>query len=578
MRIHAGTLASLLQADLDTAGWHGSLRSYPGESKKQFAMTCLAKSLVKKYLMGRSETTEEADGAALTLFMKINEDCRNFNYTEASCPDWERIALGEARAFLYNFFYPRTEDTTVESWGLHEAPILTYAEIAQGFNVGPGASLGAKESDFYSKLSLSPMSASSSALHALYVQAIRSNQTWSGMESSRAQRLGYSIVKSSRLSFVPKYANISRTICTEPLLNMMFQKGIAGILERRMRRVLQIDLSTQPDINARLARVGSLTGEFGTIDLSSASDSMSLSLVRKFFPADVVKWLERTRCESTILPDGREIELHMISSMGNAFTFPLQTIFFSALVYGAYRALELPFIRSRGHTLGNFAVFGDDIIVKREAYDLVIRMLSLCGFSVNVDKSFNTGLFRESCGHDYYDGYNVRGVYIKQLCDANDCYSAINRLNRWSARHGVSLCHTVGYLSHKCRFLPVPYDEDDISGIKVPEALLTRRILNRNTQATAYRASVLVPRKVRVDPLKGVSKLPRWYENPDGLLLALLAGSIRDGFVGLRSNDRKAVTRKRYSSRWDYIPFAHAERHDYYARWKASVSINLGKV
>jgi len=359
---------------------------------------------------------------------------------------------------------------------------------------------------------------------------------------------------------------------------MLFQKGIAGVLERRMRQVLKIDLSTQPNINARLARVGSETGEFGTIDLSSASDSMSLSLVREFFPASVVRWLELTRCESTILPDGREIELHMISSMGNAFTFPLQTIFFSALVYGAYRALEIPFIRTREHSLGNFAVFGDDIIVHRKAYDLVVRMLQLSGFSVNVDKSFNTGLFRESCGHDYYDGYNVRGVYIKQLCDANDCYSAINRLNRWSARHGVALCSLVEYLSRKCRFLPVPYDEDDSSGIKVPEALLTRRVRSRDTQATAYRASVLVPRKVRVDPLKGVPKLPRWYENPDGLLLALLAGSIRDGFVGLRSNGRKAVIRKRYSSRWDYIPFAHAERHGYHEGWKAYVSINLGKV
>lgn len=578
MRIHAGTLASLLYADLCANGWNGSSEHFPGETEKHFAMTSLYSSLVKKYLPGTFDTTPEADAAALDKFLSTNESCRAFQYSIAERPDWVRVAMGEAKAFLYNFFYPPHRDASEETpWGLHEEPILTYAEIAKGFDIGPGASIGAKSTDFYSKLALSPLTATSSALHQLYVQAIRHHPRWSGMEVSRSGNSGYAIVRSSRLSFVPKYTEISRTICTEPLLNMVFQKGIASILERRLRQVMKIDLSVQPSLNADLARIGSVTGKFGTIDLSSASDSMSLSLVREMFPADVVRWLEMTRSKTTILPDGREIELHMISSMGNAFTFPLQTIYFSALVYGAYRSMGIPLIRPKAHAPGNFAVFGDDIIVDNRAYDLVVELLSLSGFSVNVDKSFNSGLFRESCGSDFYRGYNVRGVYVKRLRDANDCYSAINRLNRWSARHRVYLCNLVDYLSHKCRFLPIPYDEDDSGGIKVPEALLTRRTLNRHTQAIAYRVSVLEAHRVRVDPLRGRPRLPNWFENPDGLLLALLAGSLRDGFIGLRSNTRKAGTRRRYSSRWDYVPFAQTERSGYREDWKVFTSTNLGK-
>lgn len=604
MHIDAALLSSTLSLDLCNAGWNGALSTYPGQDGKQFAMAHLARSLVKKYLPGTSDKNPSGDAAALTLFTKVNESCRSWQLDTSSFDDLDAVIIGEFRAILDGFFYPGW--TTVPNWatvGLNEAVeidrntgervvyhdfILSQNSILSGCGFGSGANIGAPETDLYSKLASSTITATGQELYELYVDAIRCDPTWAEMELSRHKKLGTRIVKGSRLSFVPKTSEISRTICTEPILNMFFQKGIAYCLEKRLSQVFGIDLSTQPDINRELARLGSLTGKFGTIDLSSASDSISRSLCKEFLPARVNALLERFRCPSTILPDGSELELHMVSSMGNAFTFPLQTLIFSSLVSACYRAYDIKLVRSRGSSvypddstygatavrtpmkIGNFAVFGDDILVDSRVYSRICKLLGVLGFAVNADKSFNEGLFRESCGHDYYHGHNVRGVYIKRLRDVGDCYSAINRLVRWSARHGIRLNESVRYLKSMVRFLPVPYDESDDAGIKVPLAMLLRQIKHPNTGGTLYRYYRLMDRRIRF-PLHEEDRRPIfWIYNPAGVLKAFLAGSIRDGSVVLRTSRRRAVIRKRYSSRWDYISDAQAERPGYAAEWKTA--------
>jgi hypothetical protein len=573
MHLNAGDLASVLESDLVSCGWNGAISAYPGQPAQQYAMMSLANSLIKKF--HNDETDEARDAKALKLFTDVNSACGKYVFDTSTCTEAEVIALGEAKSLIYSFFYPNDGQGN---------QLLTLRNISDGFSVGNGANIGSESETFYSKVANGKMSATSSDLHDLYTQAIFFHPTWNACERTRFQAFGREIVRGSRLSFVPKTAEISRTICTEPVLNMIFQKGIASLLEYRLKTFLGIDLSKQPLKNQKLCRLGSKSGRFGTIDLSSASDSMSNSLVKEFFPADVVRWLARTRSPVTTLPGGQELDLHMVSSMGNAFTFPLQTLFFSALVYGAYKVYDLfPFRRPLGNQLGNFAVFGDDIIVRKEVYNLVCKLLHVCGFTVNVDKSFNTGLFRESCGHDYYYGYNVRGVYIKKLTHAGDFYSAINRLNRWSAQHGVLLPNTVSLLKKHCRFMPIPFDESDDAGIKVPEFMLTHRVKSKFTGGLLYRF-----RKPKNDPVRlpfsDEQGTPRrlsrrcrsWLYNPDGLLLTLLHGSIRNGSFVFRSTDqRKAVICTRYSSRWDYIPRDYWKTSSFGEDWKAFTALNL---
>jgi hypothetical protein len=256
--------------------------------------------------------------------------------------------------------------------------------------------------------------------------------------------------------------------------------------------------------------------------------------------------------------------------MGNAFTFPLQTIFFTSLVVGAYRALDRKIEQPRGDALGNFAVFGDDIIVLEEAYNLVVRMLTFSGFSVNYDKSFNQGLFRESCGHDYYNGHNVRGVYLKKLLDDHDCYSAFNRLVLWSARNDVILEHSLKYLMDRVsKVLFVPLHEDDEAGFKVCHYFVRNLIArNRRFQSCSYTAAVRRPNILRMpqdqSDLKAIRRLkrviPGWSYNPAGLLLLLLHGSIRDGQLTLRLESSKTEYRKRHSPCWDSVNYDGPER------------------
>lgn len=573
----AGDLASILDSDLESGGWNGCLSPYPGITPRQFAMLQLRKSLVKKFHNG--ETDPIRDNKALDLFLKSNRNCEGFIHDTTTCTSAEAIAFGEAKDFIYRFFY--YDDSNGDQ-------LLTLRKISEGFGVGNGSNIGSDATSFYSKVANGKMSASSSDLYDLYLQAISFDPLWARTEALRDQRCGHNIVQENRVSFVPKSTEISRTICTEPVLNMIFQKGIAYCIEKQLRRVVGIDLAKQPDKNRRLCRLGSETGKFGTIDLSSASDSLSLTVVREFFPADVVRWLERARCTKSKLPDGTVIDLHMVSSMGNAFTFPLQTLFFSAIVYGSYRALDIPIQFPYGGRNGNFAVFGDDIIVKTKAYNFVCKMLKLAGFTVNIDKSFGDGDFRESCGLDYFSGYNIRGVYVQQLLDAGDVYSAINRLNRWSARHGIVLRNTIQFLLSKCRFLPVPYDESDDAGIKVPRHMLKVRGLSEYTGGISYRFRSVVPLSYKLPIVESEDEVethpatqrlrrrtPKWFYNPPGILLSLLHGSIRNGSLTFRTDVRKAVNRTRYSSRWDYIPFDQYESIGFGESWKTLAWMNL---
>lgn len=566
MRDYAFDLPVYLELDLLNAGWNGTLNPYPGEHVLHAAMRQLRGTIVKKFSDNSNST---ADSAALDKFLLINEKCRTYSLKEQhSITEAEAIAIGEAKSWIHRMMFPDGQTGNC---------LVNFSSISKGFGVGNGANIGVKGTSFLSKVGLSDMSATDPGLQLLLRKAIDDDPLWSDVEVVRQKRRGNAIVQGSRLSFVPKTREISRTICTEPICNMLFQKGIEATLLEGLQRVSGIDLEHQQEKNRELARLGSIDGRFGTIDLTSASDSMSNTLVDEFFPSQVVTWLKRTRSPVTILPDGKVIELHMVSSMGNAFTFPLQTIFFASLVYGAYRVLGLTFDRPFKHSLGNFAVNGDDIIVLREAYDLVVRLLTLCGFSVNVDKSFNTTLFRESCGSDFLQGYNIRGVYVKTLRDENDAYSAINRLNAWSARHGIALPNTIGYLRRGLKTLFVPFDADESSGIMVPLELVEDKIKLDRNGSFIYRYSYIKPdRTFDVSDVESLPpKMDGWFPNHSAVLLAALAGTLRSGQIVNRSFRRSAVLRRKVTPRWEWTSSGACASKSFVDSWKAIYAANL---
>jgi hypothetical protein len=236
------------------------------------------------------------------------------------------------------------------------------------------------------------------------------------------QPLSVEIVQGNVLFTVPKKTDIDRVACKEPDLNMFVQKGIGSYFRSCLRRV-HINLNDQ-SINRRLAREGSITGSLATLDLSSASDSVSTGLVALLLPECWYTLLDSVRSPVTII-DGVEHRNHMFSSMGNGFTFELESLLFFVLA----RAVSY-FRGSRGVV----SVYGDDIICPTDIVPELTSVLSFFGFSVNPDKSFDSGPFRESCGGHYYDGFDITPFYIRRpIISIDDLIDVANKLREWAS-------------------------------------------------------------------------------------------------------------------------------------------------
>lgn len=480
----------------------------------------LANSFYKKLRpLGHSNT---ADVAALEKFKAINL---------AVCDNFEFVASNEAESCFYDYFRHHLNvclnpHESIESFDLDS--------IRKYMSVGPGAAQKADSRTMVTKLFDGEMTVANYDLIPYYRAALVETGLWCDAERRRHERFGFTKVRGNKLFFAPKNAEISRVCGTEANLNMLIQKAVGEFLEFRLAWYFGINLSTQPTNNQELARKGSIDGSIGTIDLVSASDCIGASFLSKCLePSFVKSMIFASRSEGSILPDGTFMKLKMVSTMGNGFTFPLQTIIFASVVRACYQLMELPSDCPRTQ----FGVFGDDICVRCEAYEFVCRMLAKLGFTVNVRKSFNSGPFRESCGSDYVAGSDTRGVYVTSLETPQHVYSTINRLARWSSLHGIPLPATFKLLMSWARDIRVPFSESDDAGICVPFKLTIPKL--NSSYWFKYRA--YVKRKNAYpcgepdepDP----SKAPF---NPEGVAVGYLSGHYRRRDVALTEPDDSA--------------------------------------
>lgn len=227
------------------------------------------------------------------------------------------------------------------------------------------------------------------------------------------------VVEGSKLGFVPKSAKTDRAICTEPLMNSFVQLGIGQVIRNRLARN-GCNLNSQKR-NQWLAKKGSEDGSLATIDLSAASDTISYMLVLDLLPMPWFDLLDSCRSQAYTY-EGNTYEFHKFSSMGNGYTFELESLIFLCLARATCEALQLP--------TRNVSVYGDDIIIPTDAALLLEFVLTLCGFTVNQEKSFTAGPFRESCGKDYYLGHNVRPVQLKRQLSPSVLITLCNEIRR----------------------------------------------------------------------------------------------------------------------------------------------------
>lgn len=268
---------------------------------------------------------------------------------------------------------------------------------------GPGATTRTKKRDASARRKLADGFACSENLFPAVSAVLEEMPSWIApfFKDELAQTAQVPVeVTTGKLGFVPKNAKTLRSVVTEPSLNMMVQLGIGEHIAQRLA-AFGVDLRDQ-SLNQRLAREGSLTNALATLDLSSASDTISRELVFSLLPLDWAQFLNYAR-SPVVTYEGVDFRLEKFSSMGNGFTFPLESLIFYALTRACYRDDEI------------VSVYGDDIICPTHGVDLVIAVLQAAGFSLNREKSYWDGLFRESCGADFFRGFDIRPYYQKNL-------------------------------------------------------------------------------------------------------------------------------------------------------------------
>ncbi len=206
---------------------------------------------------------------------------------------------------------------------------------------------------------------------------------------------------------VPKDGQTFRGCCKEASLNVSYQLDAGRQMRVRLRRI-GIDLKTGQASHKILAQWASRDGQAATIDMSNASDTMCRVLPKLVLSQDWWELLDSLRASHTLM--GKNwVRLEKFSSMGNGFTFELETLLFATLARTV--------VRLNGLEPAMVSCYGDDLIVPTECYRDVTSALRFFGFEPNMRKTFGEGPFRESCGGDYFNGVSVRAHYIEELPD-----------------------------------------------------------------------------------------------------------------------------------------------------------------
>lgn len=389
-----------------------------------------------------------------------------FKGLDTFTPALEKFSLMERRCYNYNTqnhrallklneahprFFGVLDDLRKEIYGLiGDAPDIDSV-YANGLH-GPGQTAGGQftngmVTDFFKYTTL-PYTVSRQALpHArtmierdprwigALIDFYRESKTipqWAPLDMEAFWTSCFEIVDCSDITSVPKTALIDRFIAMEPTLNVFLQLGVDRVLREKLRAQWGYDLNDQ-EKNKTLAHEGSLTNLLATLDLVGASDCIALLVVILLFPPEWVALLLELRMEKgRIRETGETIKFSKLSSMGNGYTFVIESIIFGAATRVAMK---------RTGCYGKSAVYGDDIVCPVGAVKLLIEILDLLGFEVNSEKSFIDGPFRESCGADFYLGHNVRPLFITDtFADVPSLFHLANSIylqeNKWEWPYG----------------------------------------------------------------------------------------------------------------------------------------------
>jgi hypothetical protein len=244
-------------------------------------------------------------------------------------------------------------------------------------------------------------------------------------ENHKGVPLFYEASRSSaRLITVLKNSTSRRTITIEPMEHQFVQQGLNMLLREAISEcnILRNSLAlTDQGANQKLALEGSLYDNWATIDLKSASDLLSVKLVETVFGHHGLFLDHMMDCRSPSVYSDRHVarNLGKFAGMGNALTFPVQSVCFAAISIAAILDCEglSPTYWNCRRASRHVRVYGDDIIIARKYAHQCVDWLHNVGLKVNVKKSFLGGNFKESCGVEAFRGVDITPLYIRHRPD-----------------------------------------------------------------------------------------------------------------------------------------------------------------
>lgn len=271
------------------------------------------------------------------------------------------------------------------------------------------------------------------------------------------------------LENVPKTWKVHRGITPLPLITLFYTYGVGRAIQCRLKEN-GLDIQFLQDRHRHLIRRFSQTCRHVTADLSAASDSITSDLLNAVLPRPWYNLVRKSFTHQVKVGD-RLCFTESVLPMGNGLTFPVETLVFYSLTKA---------IGELTGSGGTYSVFGDDLIYPRRIHRYVARIFPLLGIQLNMDKTFVSYPFRESCGEDFYRGVPVRSYYLRNEESTtlkgrrleSYLYKIINGLLRRWDEHEIPI--TLNFLLRllSCstfRVLRVPPQFPDSSGIKVAD-------------------------------------------------------------------------------------------------------------
>lgn len=276
-------------------------------------------------------------------------------------------------------------------------------------------------------------------------------------------------------TLVPKSFDSLRMIMPNTVIGQLWSSGLGKLIEEKLR-AFGYDIRHLQGVHGQLARLGSITGSVVTADQRLASDNITVEHIAEFFPQPWADALSFGRIAKLKL-DNHTIETKTFATMGIGFTFPMQTLLFLSLLLAIRDHLGL-----EESTV--VSVFGDDLIYDAELHALVLEVFAKLGLAINEDKTFAEGYFRESCGQDFYHGFDVRPFHLGEDSVPSDShpnfieaylYTTINGLRRRWLDEDIPvslawLLDEVCLRNDPKGYLLVPHDYPDTAGVKVSKA------------------------------------------------------------------------------------------------------------